>query len=230
MPMLPKEREGNGNPLQYACHGNFHGWKSLMGGLLSMQSQESDTTKQLHFHPKKSIDSFKFLSKYSSFFPTELEQIVLKFYQNTKEPKQLKQSWGKKEQRCRYNAATAAKSLESCLTLCDPIDSSPPGSAVPGILQARTLEWVAMSFSNAWKWKVKVKSLFDFKLCNAIVIKRAWYWYKNRHIEQWKSTESTEINPCTNGQLIYNKKGKNVKCEKDDLFNKWGWENWTATC
>ena len=68
MPMLPKEREGNGNPLQYACHGKFHGWKSLMGGLLSMQSQESDTTKQLHFHPKKSIDSFKCLSKYSSFF------------------------------------------------------------------------------------------------------------------------------------------------------------------
>ena len=53
----------------------------------------------------------------------------------------------------------AAKSLQSCSTLCDPIDSSPPGSPVPGILQARTLEWVAISFSNAWKWKVKVKSL-----------------------------------------------------------------------
>ena len=59
----------------------------------------------------------------------------------------------------RQAAATATKSLQSCLTLCDPIDSSPPGSAVPGILQARTLEWVAISFSNAWKWKVKVKSL-----------------------------------------------------------------------
>ena len=57
------------------------------------------------------------------------------------------------------NAATAAKSLQSCPTLCDPIDGSPPGSSVPGILQARTLEWVAISFSNAWKWKVKVKSL-----------------------------------------------------------------------
>ena len=53
----------------------------------------------------------------------------------------------------------AAKSLQSCPTLCDPIDGSPPGSPVPGILQARTLEWVAISFSNAWKWKVKVKSL-----------------------------------------------------------------------
>ena len=56
-------------------------------------------------------------------------------------------------------AAATAKSLQSCLTLCDPIDGSPPGSAVPGILQARTLEWVAIAFSNAWKWKVKVKLL-----------------------------------------------------------------------
>ena len=56
-------------------------------------------------------------------------------------------------------AAAAAKSLQSCPTLCDPIDGSPPGSPVPGILQARTLELVAISFSNAWKWKVKLKSL-----------------------------------------------------------------------
>ena len=56
-------------------------------------------------------------------------------------------------------AAAAAKSLQSCPTLCDPIDGSPLGSPVPGILQARTLEWVAISFSNAWKWKVKGKSL-----------------------------------------------------------------------
>ena len=55
-------------------------------------------------------------------------------------------------------AVAAAKSLQSCPTLCDPIDGSPPGSAIPGILQAKTLEWVAISFSNAWKWKVKVKS------------------------------------------------------------------------
>ena len=56
-------------------------------------------------------------------------------------------------------AAAAAKSLQSCPTLCNPIDGLPPGSSVPGILQARTLEWVAIAFSNAWKWKVKVKSL-----------------------------------------------------------------------
>jgi len=61
-------------------------------------------------------------------------------------------------------AAAAAKSLQSCLTLCDPIDSSPSGSTVPGILQARTLEWVAISFSNTWKWRVKVKSLSHVRL------------------------------------------------------------------
>ena len=55
-------------------------------------------------------------------------------------------------------AAAAARLLQSCPTLCDPRDGSPPGSPVPGILQARTLEWVATSFSNAWKWKVNVKS------------------------------------------------------------------------
>ena len=55
-------------------------------------------------------------------------------------------------------AAAAAKSLQLCSTLFDPLDGSPPGSPVPGILQARTLEWVAISFSSAWKWKVKVKS------------------------------------------------------------------------
>ena len=61
-------------------------------------------------------------------------------------------------------AAAAAKLRQSCPTLCDPIDSSPPGSPVPGILQARTLERVAISFSNVWKWKVKVKSLSRVQL------------------------------------------------------------------
>ena len=61
-------------------------------------------------------------------------------------------------------AAAAAKSLQSCLTLCDPIDGSPLGSSVPGILQARIQEWGAIAFSNAWKWKVKVKSLSHVRL------------------------------------------------------------------
>ena len=63
-----------------------------------------------------------------------------------------------------FCAAAAAKSLQSCPTLRDPIDSSPPGAPVPGILQTRTLEWIAISFSNAWKWKVKVKSLYRAQL------------------------------------------------------------------
>ena len=61
--------------------------------------------------------------------------------------------------KCSAAAAAAANSLQSCPTLWDPIDGSPPGSPIPGILQARTLEWIAISLSNAWKWKVKVKSL-----------------------------------------------------------------------
>ena len=62
-----------------------------------------------------------------------------------------------------YAIHAAAKSHQSCPTLCDPIDGSPPGSPVPGILQARTLEWVTISFSKAWKWKVKVKSVSCFQ-------------------------------------------------------------------
>ena len=65
---------------------------------------------------------------------------------------------------CLMTAAAAAKLLQSCPTLCNPIDGSPPGSPVPGILQARTLEWVAISFSNTGKWKVKVKSLNHVQL------------------------------------------------------------------
>ena len=61
-------------------------------------------------------------------------------------------------------AAAAAKSLQSCPTLCNPIDGLLPGCSVPGILQARTLEWVALSFANAWKWKVKVKLLSHVRL------------------------------------------------------------------
>ena len=60
--------------------------------------------------------------------------------------------------------AAAAKSLQSCPTVCDPIDGCPPGSPIPGLLHARTLDWVAISFSNAWKWKVKVKLLSRVRL------------------------------------------------------------------
>ena len=63
-----------------------------------------------------------------------------------------------------HSAAAAAKSLQSWPTLCDPIDGSPPGFPIPGILQAKVLEWGATAFSNAWKWKVKVKSLSRVRL------------------------------------------------------------------
>ena len=77
----------------------------------------------------------------------------------TADPTEWPRSLGQFDLWCFAAAAAAAKSLQSCPTLCDPIDGSSPGSPIPGILQARTLEWVAISFSNAGKWKVKVKSL-----------------------------------------------------------------------
>ena len=95
-------------------------------------------------------------------FEEELKSLLMRVKEETQ-----KLAWNSTWRKLRSSASgliATAKSLQSCPTLCDPIDGSPPGSPVPAILQARVLEWVAISFSNAWKWKLKVKLLSRVRL------------------------------------------------------------------
>ena len=93
--------------------------------------------------------------KIQELFPSKKLKQQRRLHGHTVFSQHMNQHIGKKKQQHSYFFTAAAKSLQSYPTLCDPIDSSLPGSSFPGTLQARTLEWVAISFSNAWKWKVR---------------------------------------------------------------------------
>ena len=120
---------------------------------------------------------------------------------------QLEKAHSQPQRHSATKTAAAAKSLQSCPTLCDPRDGSPPGSPVPGILQARTLEWVAISFSNAWKWKVKVKSLSRVQLL-------ATPWTAAHQAPPPMGFARQEYPPYFNNQASKHKNGKWGTCHK----------------
>ena len=122
-----------------------------------------------------------------------------------------------------FPAAAAAKSFQSCPILCDPIDSSPPGSAILGILQARTLEWVAISFSNAWKRKVKVKSLshvrpfWDPMDCSPPG--SSVHGIFQARIPEWGAIAFSDIFPSTELIKIYSLGGEYISCIHFNLIS-----------
>ena len=87
------------------------------------------------------------------------------------------------------------------------------------------------SCSNFEKEESRRVTILDIQLhFNYTALKTDWYWYKNRHIDQWKRIESPEINLCLSGQLTHDTWGSSMKLNKNNIFNKWCWESWTATC
>ena len=129
-----------------------------------------------------------------------------------------------------YGCAAPAKSFQSSLTLCDPIDSSPPGSPIPGFLQARTLEWIAISFSNARNWKVKVNSLSRVQLL-AIPCTEAYQAPPSRGFSRQMSTgvgcQCLLRYGCESWTI------KKVEHQRIDAFELWCWRRllrvpWTA--
>ena len=147
-------------PTPVLLPGKSHRWRSLVG-YSPWGHKESDMSEQLHF----TSDFLLLLSCFSRIWLCATHR---------QQPTRLPRPWDSQGKNtgvgCHFplqcmKVKSKSEVAQSCPTLSDPMDCSPPGSPVPGILQARTLEWVAISFSNAWKWKVKVKSLSRVRLC-----------------------------------------------------------------
>ena len=172
-------------PTPVVLPGEYHGQKSLVGYSpsrlhhnLTQVSTHTHTHTHMHGHTLWKVICFTLMSmdwKYQSHleisFQQHLNRSLSKFLGTVAWPKWHVNYHHPYTVQYRVEsvfllqmAAAAAKSLQSCPTLCDPIDGSPPGSPIPGIIKARTLEWVAISFSNTWKWKAKVKSLSHVQL------------------------------------------------------------------